>query len=35
MLFGRRQGSDVHLVSVQSIEGGHKVEVTLEISKEK
>lgn len=35
VLFGRRQGSDVCLVSVQSIEGGHKVEVTLESSKEK
>ncbi|KAH6831378.1 hypothetical protein C2S53_014551 [Perilla frutescens var. hirtella] len=35
VLFGRRRSSDVRLVSVQSIEGGHKVEVILESDKEK
>ncbi|KAL1568746.1 UDP-N-acetylmuramoyl-tripeptide--D-alanyl-D-alanine ligase-like isoform X1 [Salvia divinorum] len=35
VLFGRRQGSDVRLVSVKSTEGGHSVEVVLENNEEK
>ncbi|KAL2545784.1 UDP-N-acetylmuramoyl-tripeptide--D-alanyl-D-alanine ligase [Forsythia ovata] len=34
VLFGRRKGSDVRLVSAQSIDGGHKVQVVLERSEE-
>ncbi|KAG8382605.1 hypothetical protein BUALT_Bualt05G0094900 [Buddleja alternifolia] len=34
VLFGLRQGSDVRLVSVRSIDGGHKVEIVLENKKE-